>query len=72
MITVINPGAGNTRSVVNYKSRLVPEDYSMLAGNPAQVLKRLDPAECHQSTHEYCGFFRKTDFVAFRTTKLTH
>ncbi|WP_165759897.1 acyltransferase [Falsiruegeria litorea] len=64
--TIVGAGAIVTSSV--------PDGYSVLAGNPARVLKRLDPAECprHQSYHEYCGFIPMRDFPAFRSAELTH
>lgn len=64
--TVVGAGTIVTRSV--------PEGYAVLAGNPARVLKRLNPEECprHKSKHEYCGFIRKADFEVFRASELTH
>lgn len=49
-----------------------PEGYCVLAGTPARVIKKLDPANClrHRSPHEYHGFIPKADFEAFRAKEL--
>jgi serine acetyltransferase len=64
--TIVGAGTVVTKSV--------PEGHAVLVGNPARVLRRLDPALCprHQSPHEYCGFVRKSEFEAFRAKELTH
>ncbi|WPY96235.1 acyltransferase (plasmid) [Limimaricola variabilis] len=49
-----------------------PEGYCVLAGIPARVIKRLEPASCprHRSRHEYHGFVPRTEFEAFRAKEL--
>lgn len=49
-------------------SRSFPEGHCVLAGVPARLLKKLDPATCvrHRSEHEYHGYIRKADFPEFR------
>jgi acetyltransferase-like isoleucine patch superfamily enzyme len=49
-----------------------PEGYCVIAGNPARVIRRLDPAQCvpHTCRHAYVGFFRKERFEAYRRANL--
>lgn len=49
-----------------------PDGYCVIAGNPAQLIKKLDPSKCviHQSKYEYHGYIRKTSFEKFRKEKL--
>ena len=62
--TIVAAGAAVTKSL--------PEGYSVLAGVPAQVVKRLDPANClkHRSPYEYHGFIPRAEFDAFRAKEL--
>jgi len=49
-----------------------PEGYCVIAGNPARVIRRLDPAQFVPQTcrHAYIGFFRKERFEAYRRVNL--
>ena len=40
----------------------------MLAGNPARIIRKLDPTLCvrHRSVHEYNGYVKHAEFDAFR------
>jgi hypothetical protein len=53
-------------------TRSFPEGHCVIAGNPARLVKRLDPQACvrHRSSHEYHGYIRKEDFAAFRARHL--
>jgi acetyltransferase-like isoleucine patch superfamily enzyme len=53
-------------------TRPFPEGYCVIAGNPARLIRRLDPQTCirHRSLHEYHGFIRAEDFAAFRAREL--
>lgn len=63
--TVVGAGAVVTKSF--------PEGHAVIAGNPARVIRTLDPAECvrHRSEHEYCGFIAKADFAGFARRRLS-
>jgi acetyltransferase-like isoleucine patch superfamily enzyme len=56
-------------SVVN---KSFPEGYCVLAGNPAHIIKKLNPEEClrYRSHCEYHGFIPKADFEEFRLKEL--
>lgn len=58
--TVVGAGAVVTKSF--------EEGYCVLAGNPARVVRKLDPTQCvrHHSTYEYNGYVKHVDFEAFR------
>lgn len=62
--TVVGAGAVVTRSF--------PEGHCVVAGNPARLVKKLDPQACvrHRSAHEYHGYIRREDFAAFRARYL--
>lgn len=49
-----------------------PDGFSVIAGNPAREIRKLDPAICitHRSAHEYHGFIPKAEFEAFRKANL--
>lgn len=48
------------------------DGYCVIAGNPARLVRKLDPETCirHTSDHEYIGFIRKDQFAAFRAKNL--
>jgi acetyltransferase-like isoleucine patch superfamily enzyme len=58
--TIVGAGAVVTKSF--------EEGYCVLAGNPARMVRKLDPAQCvrHHSAFEYNGYVKHTDFEAFR------
>lgn len=58
--TVVGAGSIVTRSFA--------EGYCVIAGNPARLIKKLDPTLCveHRSTHEYFGYVPKARFDEFR------
>lgn len=62
--TVVGAGAIVTKSF--------DAGYQVLAGNPARVIRVLDPAECvlHRSADEFHGFIAAADFPAFRSRHL--
>lgn len=62
--TVVGAGAVVTKSF--------PEGYSVIAGNPAKVIRLLDPESCieHHSEHEYFGYLPARKFAAFRQRHL--
>lgn len=62
--TIVGAGATVTKSF--------EEGYCVLAGNPARVIRRLDPALCvrHRSAHEYNGYVRHAEFDVFRRRNL--
>lgn len=62
--TIVGAGAIVTKSF--------PQGYCVLAGNPARVVKTLDPANCprHVSAFEYHGYIPKNRFDAFRRANL--
>jgi acetyltransferase-like isoleucine patch superfamily enzyme len=49
-----------------------PEGYCVIAGNPARLIKRLDPKQCvcYRSAHEYNGYIPNNRFEEFRKRKL--
>jgi acetyltransferase-like isoleucine patch superfamily enzyme len=49
-----------------------PEGYCVIGGNPAKLIRRLDPAKCvrHVSPHEYHGYIPKAKFEEFRKRNL--
>lgn len=53
-------------------SKSFTEGYCVLAGNPAKVIRHLNPDECiaHQSEHRYNGFIRSDKFEKFRSKYL--
>jgi len=59
-------GAG---SVVN---KPFPEGHCVIAGSPARVIRRLEPADCvaYRDKHEYYGYIPAADFAAFRARHL--
>lgn len=62
--TVVGAGAVVTRSFA--------DGYQVLAGNPAKVIRTLDPAECvlHASSAQFHGFIEASAFPAFRLRHL--
>lgn len=48
------------------------EGYCVIGGNPAKIIKKLDPSKCikHKSEYEYNGFIPNKKFEKFRTEKL--
>jgi acetyltransferase-like isoleucine patch superfamily enzyme len=62
--TIVGAGAVVTKSFT--------EGYCVIAGNPARLIRRLDPASCvrHRSEYEYNGYLRHADFDAFRRARL--
>lgn len=62
--TIVGAGAVVTKSF--------HEGYSVIAGNPAKVIRTLDPNACpkHRSAHEYHGFVPDAEFAAFRSREL--
>jgi acetyltransferase-like isoleucine patch superfamily enzyme len=63
--TMVGAGAVVTKSF--------PDGYVVIAGNPARVIRQLDPRDCrrHRNEHEYHGFVRAADFAEFRRAHLT-
>ncbi len=53
-------------------TRPFPDGYCVVAGNPARVIRTLDPAECvrHRSRFEYHGFIPAHRFDAYRARHL--
>lgn len=49
-----------------------PDGYCIIAGNPARVIRNLDPEKCRRfrSTHEYNGYIKSTHFENFRKENL--
>jgi acetyltransferase-like isoleucine patch superfamily enzyme len=62
--TIVGAGAVVTKSYEN--------GYQVLAGNPAKVIRTLNPDECvlHQSTEEFHGFIAAADFHIYRSRHL--
>jgi acetyltransferase-like isoleucine patch superfamily enzyme len=62
--TVVGAGSIVTRSF--------PEGYCVVGGNPARLIRKLDPKECirHRSLHEYNGYIRSDRFEDFRKKHL--
>ncbi len=54
-------------------TRSFPEGYCVIGGNPAKVIKTLNPAECvkHRSEIEYNGYIPAAQFEAYRQKNLT-
>lgn len=44
------------------------DGHCVIAGSPAKVIRKLDPAECvaYRDQHEYYGFLSAIEFAAFR------
>ncbi len=62
--TIVGAGSVVTKSF--------PDGYCVIGGNPARVLKQLDPEKCviHRSAHEYNGYVRSDQFEEFRKKHL--
>lgn len=43
------------------------EGYCVIGGNPAKIIKKIDPAECifHESEFKYNGYIRNSEFETF-------
>lgn len=63
--TVVGAGAVVTKSF--------PDGYCVLAGNPARIIKTIDPATCARPTnrYEYYGYIPKQRFAEYRRRRLT-
>ncbi|NKB28869.1 MAG: hypothetical protein GKR99_15495 [Rhodobacteraceae bacterium] len=50
----------------------VPDGHAVIAGNPARIIRRLDPADCRirPATHIYHGYIPQAEFAAFRAAEL--
>lgn len=48
------------------------EGHCVIAGNPAKIIRKLDPARCvrHESRFKYHGFIAAADFADFRRNEL--
>ncbi|PND37773.1 hypothetical protein C1O66_09705 [Paucibacter aquatile] len=53
-------------------SKSFPEGFCVLAGNPAKIIRLLNPDECisHQSEYKYIGFIPADHFNSFRSKYL--
>lgn len=62
--TIVGAGSVVTKSY--------PEGYCVIAGNPAQVIKRLDSDQCvqHESEFRYNGYIESSRFDAYRSKNL--
>ena len=62
--TVVGAGSIVTRSF--------PDGYCVVAGNPARLIRNLDPEKCQRRRLrvEYSGYLRASDFPAFRARRL--
>lgn len=62
--TVVGAGAVVTKSF--------EEGYCVLGGNPARVIRKLEPEKCvrHKSAHEYNGYIPHADFEEYRKKNL--
>lgn len=62
--TVVGAGSIVTKSF--------PDGYCVVGGNPAKLIKKLDPKDCvrHKSEHEYYGYLPKAEFESFRKQHL--
>lgn len=58
--TIVGAGAVVTKSFA--------DGYCVIAGNPAKIIRQLDPAECvhHRSQYRYHGFISADHFESFR------
>jgi acetyltransferase-like isoleucine patch superfamily enzyme len=58
--TIVGAGSVVTKSFT--------EGYCIIAGNPARLIRRIDPTKCqrYKSLFEYQGYIRKSDFEYFR------
>jgi len=50
-----------------------PEGHCVIGGNPAKLIRPLEPEKCvqHKSTYEYNGYIPAAEFDAFRKSHLT-
>jgi carbonic anhydrase/acetyltransferase-like protein (isoleucine patch superfamily) len=62
--TVVGAGSVVTKSF--------PEGHCVIAGNPARLVRRLDQQQCirHQSTYEYNGYVKHSEFDSYRRQNL--
>jgi acetyltransferase-like isoleucine patch superfamily enzyme len=62
--TIVGAGSIVTKSF--------PDGYCVIAGNPARLLRRLDPVICvrYKNKSEYVGYIKKNAFDMFRRKKL--
>ncbi len=62
--TVVGAGSIVTKSF--------PDGNCVVAGNPARLIRRLDPEKCQRRclSQEYVGYLRAADFSAYRARKL--
>lgn len=62
--TIVGAGSVVTKSF--------SEGYCVIGGNPAKIIKKLDPEKCikHKSEFEYNGFIPNKEFEKFRSEKL--
>jgi len=62
--TIVAAGAVVTRSF--------PEGYCILAGNPARIIKQLDPSETveYENQYKYNGYIPADKFAAWRKMNL--
>lgn len=63
--TVVGAGSVVTKSF--------PAGFVVLGGNPARVIRQLDPSRCvrHKSPNEYHGYLRRAEFEVFRARFLS-
>lgn len=62
--TIVGAGSIVTKSF--------PEGFCVIAGNPAKIIRQLDPKKCerYHSKYEYVGFIPKSDFEKFKKKNL--
>ncbi|MGF7159329.1 carbonic anhydrase/acetyltransferase-like protein (isoleucine patch superfamily) [Rhodoligotrophos appendicifer] len=62
--TIVGAGAVVTKSF--------PDGFCVIAGNPAKMIRRLDPARCvrHESPYRYHGYIRDDEFDRYRRDHL--